>query len=151
MKFLRMAGTWVPLFLAFAFAVAAYDGIYGALTWERPAVYLIGAISLFAGIWALVHMARLPNGDYPSLFMLLLIYQKIFLELVYASILGLVLHMFFPQLVAVPEPVLFALLVSSTLATSMVNWLLFFGRKHQWLDLPVDPIPFRPIWRRLRR
>lgn len=150
MKFLRMAGTWIPLFLAVVFVIAYYDASHGMLTWERPLTYLTGGVSLFFGLWALIDIARLPRGEFPTLFMLSLIYQKVFLCLIYASLVGFTAHEVFPWVPQISEPLLFALFVASTLATSMVNWLLWFGRKHPWLEAEVDPVPFRPIWRRSR-
>lgn len=150
MRFLRMAGTWIPVFLGVVFVAAFLDGTYGTLTWERPLTYAIGFVSLIFGLWALVEIARLPRGEYPTLFMLSLIYQKLFLSMIYASIFGLSAHDILGWIPAMPGAMLFALLVSSTLATSMVNWLLWLGRKHPWLEVEVDPIPFRPIWQRFR-
>lgn len=150
MKFLRMAGTWIPLFLAVVFLVTLIDANHGNLTWERPITYLIGCFSLVFGLWALIDIARLPRGDFPTLFMLSLIYQKVFLCLIYASLVGFTGHEVIPWLPVISEAILFALFVSSTLATSMVNWLLWFARKHPWLELEVDPVPFRPIWQRWR-
>lgn len=145
---IRHAGTLLPLFLLVMFVLALEAALQGELTWERPATYGLTAFSLVFGVTALVKMVRNPAGVHPSFFLLTLLYQKASLLLIYLAIFAQGLKLVYPRTpFAVPDPIIFALLVSASCAVIVANLLLFFGRKRGWLEAPVDPIPggaFRP-------
>lgn len=150
MRFVRYAGTLIPGTLMAVFALAAFEASRDPLTWERPATYALTLASILLGLEALLKMGREPVREYPSLFLLTLIYQKVALLVLMAGVLLSSLEAI-TGLVVVPDYLLFGLLVASCSSILIVNLVLFFGRRRGWLEQEADPIPFRFLFRRSGR
>lgn len=152
MTVIRHAGTWLPGMIVFFAVVTAVDELFrDELTWERVVIYGTATVALMFGAWALIQMARLSRGGYPSFLLLTFIYQKITLTLVFGVITMIQIAEHMPEFPHPPEGTLYPILVGSIIATSCVNIVLFFGRTRGWLEMPVDPMPFRSYIRNKRR
>lgn len=146
----RGVGTWLPVVIVLLSTAAYVDALVSDLTWERPVAYFSGFVSLFFGLWAVFDMMNADRDGYTSFFLLTIFYQKLCLMVTFASIFFFAANDVLPWVPAVSEPLLFALLVSSISALVFVNFGIYFGRRHEFLDLTVDFVPFRPLYRRLK-
>jgi hypothetical protein len=133
---------------------AYLDAHYGELTWKRPASYVWGMAWHTAGLYVLtqmVYQSMRESGKAPLL-LLSFTYQKYLFVLTYA---GLALHssgsIWLNLLRWFSEDLIFALFISTTMSSSVVNFVLRFGWLRRWLEEDADLIPARPLRRRLRR
>lgn len=149
------SGTAIPVVLV-VFIVAAYidDTYFDPLTWERPVSYFWGMLWHGLGEYALLRMvvASYSEGEHPALLLLSFLYQKAMFFLVYAALSIASASIVWPQTFAwFDDTVIFALFIGTTMSTSLVNAILYFGWWRGWLEEPSDPIPFRPLYRWLRK
>lgn len=146
----RGVGTWLPVAILLLSGAAYVDALMSDLTWERPVAYFSGFVSLFFGLWAIFDMMNVDRDGYTSFFLLTLFYQKLCLMVTFLSIFFFAANEVLPWVPAISEALLFALLVSSISALVFVNFGIYLGRRYEFLDLTVDFVPFRPLYRRWR-
>lgn len=145
---IKHLGTYIPLLIlvGMIFAVvSAHDGFIG---WERNILYQVTAISALLGGWALFQMARLSHGQYPSVFLVTLIYQKVFLFIFWQTATIITYHAPSSPVENAGALIAYAFLLDSSVTMVIVNLILFFGRKRGWLEHQVDPMPIRSLLRR---
>ncbi len=120
----------------------------GRPTWELPIVYAFAALSFPFGIVALTQMARYSARRHPSFILYAFIMQKLCNELLFLAATMIGYNRYISEVPTFPRTIAYPLLTASVTATAIVNFVLWFGRKRGWLEEPVDPVPFRRMWRR---
>lgn len=141
----RSAGTWMPLSLVGFLAVVFWYESGSSPEWERVIIYVFGMVSTVFGITALVQIARYSFGNYPSFFILIFIYQKVFWALTMAAATLLALDDIAPHIPAPEDSWTFPVFMAAIFSRSILDLSLFFGRKYGVLDEEADPVPFRGI------
>lgn len=147
------SGTVIPMVLVVSVGLAYLDAHIADLTWERPVAYLWGMCWHGLGEYALIRMAILAysDGKHPPLLLLSFAYQKALFFMIYGSLAIFTLNLIFDGLFSwFDESMIFALFIGTTMASSVVNAVLFFGWWRGWLEEEADPIPFRPLYKWLR-
>lgn len=147
-RLIRLTGTLLPIAMVIATTFAYFTTLDGVITWERPALYQVTALSAFLGFYALLQMARTPHQAYPSVFILTLIYQKAFLFLFWQTATILTYHQDPSYMDGAWQVFAYAALLASSAAMVVVNCILFFGRTRGWLEAETDPVPFRSFMRK---
>lgn len=140
-------GTVLPIVIVVSFFFSIGSSAATNLTWQRPTIYAITAVSLLLGIIGLVRMCRQPLGEHPSVFMITMIYQKVTLDIIYWVLTLNTINLLYPRLWEVPEWITWGLFIGCSITICVVNLLLFFGPKRGWMDQESDPVPGRALWR----
>lgn len=145
---IKHLGTYIPLLIFVAMLLAVATTLDGVLGWERVTLYEVTAISALLGGWALIQMARLSHGQFPSVFLVTLIYQKVFLFIFWQAVTLITYHTPPVATEGFWQILAYGFLLDSSVTMVIVNGILFFGRKRGWLEREVDPVPFRSFMRR---
>jgi hypothetical protein len=145
-RLIAQMGTIVP---AIVFVMATYGYIHHEIVRDGPVIaflYGITFLTFLQGIWALLQLSRLSRGEHPTAFLVMFLYQKVATAVLIAGIeLGLL------GIIQLSEAVFAALFMSFVVSHIIFNNILFWGRKRRWHNIPADPIPFRPLIRRLKK
>lgn len=142
-RFVRRSGTWIPLSILVFLAIVLYYEQFRDPQWERIFVYVFGVIATLFGIIALVQIARYSFGRYPSFFILIFIYQKVFWGLTMVAATLLALDDIAPKVPAPPTDFVLPVFMAAIFSRAILDFALYFGSKYGFLDEQADPVPFR--------
>lgn len=146
----RYAGTWMPLSLIVFLILVFWYESGGSPEWERVFIYIFGMIATMFGIAALIQIARYSFGNYPSFFILIFIYQKIFWALTMAAVTLLALDDLAPSVPAPSGKLVLPIFMGAIFSRAVLDFSLYLGRRYGVLDQEADPVPIRPYLRSRR-